>query len=274
MMQRDSTCPSKLQLERVLHGEIAGQVEATLNRHLDSCASCRDWLEAARSETKRLGVEVDSSAFADRVARRLGDRERQAPRGDHRDGWLQRWLVGYKAAWLGLAAAALAGLLLMTTFYAQPPGEPAIPTTRIKGSSFVRLHLKRGHDVRVLTPEARTRAGDAIRFEVFPGAHGYVMVLALRSDGHVSVYAPFDGEQSLPVTPHHRHLLDGSIVLEGKRDELLIVVLSDAPVAADAATAAVEAAFGRAGGRLDRTHGLNLDATVHLRLLHRAKEGH
>jgi hypothetical protein len=109
-----------------------------------------------------------------------------------------------------------------------------------------------------------------MRFEVFSARQPYLLGLAIQADGQVAVYVPFGGERSHRITPGSKYLVEGSVELDRtSTDELLVMILSSAPVTAEVARQAAQRAFREAGGRLRSIGQLNLPGEQLLRLLPR-----
>jgi hypothetical protein len=263
-----------MELDQYLHGELSPHRRRELAGHLRGCARCQAWLSFAEQHAEGHARTVDSPTFARRIVQRYtADRpgtERPAA------GWIWSWLR--RPAVLSAAAAACVLLLALAIWSGGPPDHRAagrhVPGENlVKGSTSVRLHCRRGSRVFVLQPDHRVAAGDAIRFEVYGGGAGYVLVLGLQGDGQISTYVPFDGERSVPIATNRAVTMPGSIILDDSTaDELLVVLFSRAPLKAPRARAALRAAFDSARGDLAGVGRLDLAiAGQHLRLLERQR---
>jgi hypothetical protein len=246
-----SRCPSRLTLHRLLHGELEG--EAGLAEHVQGCERCSAWLERTRASERELEQEADPRRFAASVAAR-------------RQGG-----GGRRLQLLAAAAVVLLAVGVTVIIWPRPP-EPPPGGTAIKGTSSLRIHCRRRGEVFELDPGDAVQGGDALRFEVFSDAHTHVLGLSMRPDGQVSVYAPFGGVASVPLTRGRAQVLPGSVVLDdGAGDELLVFVFSRGPVTADAARRRAREALGAAGGRLREVRRLDLPGEQKLRLLTRER---
>jgi hypothetical protein len=162
----------------------------------------------------------------------------------------------------------LAALLLLSRSASPPETRESVGT---KGGSSLRVFCRTQGTTFQLEPGDRVSAGDGLRFEVLSVEHSFLMMIALRSDGEVSIYAPFEGRQSLRIPVRKAVLLEGSITLDdSKLDELLVVLLSKVPISAIAAKAAAARALREAKGNLRVIGRLELPGEQLLRMLPRA----
>ncbi len=124
------------QLSALVDGALQGRARADAERHLESCASCRDTLAelAATDVALRMALEHDPgeayfAAFPERVARRLGEERRG--RGVPLAGW-RAWFTPPRMAWAASAAAlaVAAGVVFMQGREGSRPMERSDLATR------------------------------------------------------------------------------------------------------------------------------------------------
>jgi hypothetical protein len=275
-----SDCPSKLQLDRLVMGELAPDAARALRDHVDGCERCRAWLERSRAQEDQLMSAADQ-AFAGRVVRRARQ-SHWSLRSSARRGSAPSFRAPADRARMGSwrfrvvlagAAVALVAAVVVVAQVAAPPDDPRPGPTQIKGSTTIRIFRGRGGRVVELEPDDVVVDGDAVRFQVFSSARRNVLVLALEPAGKASIYYPFDGRASAPLAPGGVRTLPGSVILEGTEDELLIFVLSDEPIAADRATRAARRALDAAGGDLAAVRRVDLPGDQVLRLLRKGGGG-
>jgi hypothetical protein len=263
-----SDCPSALQRDRYLHGELEGDAAASTRAHVETCSRCQGWLEEARQREAALMAAADEDALVARVVDRLGT---PAQEQEERPS-LWGWLLGHRPLVAGLAAACLLVVVVGVALIDRGPGPgpgPAPGPIQIKGTTSVKVFCQRQADGRVveLEPGERAGAGDALRFEVFSSRLRHVLVLALEASDRVTLYAPFDGARSASLEPGATTRLPGSVILEGEADELLVFAFSEEPITAARARAAARRALARAGGRLEAVERLELPGSQHRRLI-------
>jgi hypothetical protein len=129
--------------------------------------------------------------------------------------------------------------------------ENPLPGVRTKGGAVAELRIGGGEGSQRMarTDVAEPLApGERVRLGYTPDARRYVLALSVDEAGEVTPLYPEAGE-SLPVEPGAgTHWLPDSIEFTGSGAERVVVLLSDAPVTVEDATAAARQAF-EAGGR-------------------------
>jgi hypothetical protein len=201
-------CPSDLQLDRLLAGDLREGERSELNAHLAGCAACRtrrDDFDARRAAY--LQATPNFGALAARVGAAGGRRrpERGSPRG--------------RSALWALAAAAVALLALRAALGGdQPPPHSATPAdrapqeTRVKGGPDLGYFVKRGERVVAGEPGRALRPGDRVRFTV-TSERAQQFALFNRDGRGATVYYP-SGQRSAAIAAGKAVPLDFSVELD------------------------------------------------------------
>jgi hypothetical protein len=109
------------QLSALVDGALEGRARAAAERHLESCATCREALAelAATDVALRMALEHDPGdayfeEFPERVAQRMRSEARDRVRGVPASGW-RAWFTPPRLAWVASAAALAlaAGVVFM-----------------------------------------------------------------------------------------------------------------------------------------------------------------
>jgi hypothetical protein len=181
------------------HGSGAGDADASLAAHLETCGRCRDYLarlDALDANRPPLRIAPsDSPASPAPTPTRL------------------RWVVPLAGA---LALAAATALLLRT----RPPADGRDAYVGLKGTPAVQLLLHRDRDTQIWDGRSPLRPGDALALRVACEGMSHVAVAAPGSDARwerLSDAACADGDAPLPFTLR---------VDDAPGDEKLAVVLS------------------------------------------------
>ncbi len=225
-MSRGPDCLSDLVLDARRLGQLRQERAAAVEAHLEACAGC------AR---RREELAADAAAFSARFAP-AGLAEETLERAGARTSRRRRRLF----ALLVPAAAAVAVVLLVLP-PAGPGPEP--PGVRSKGGAGLAVWLSRGGSVTPAEDGGEFSAGDALRFRLHPGPHGYALLVGVEADGDVSVYVPAGGSRSTPVPPGRWTDCPHAVELDGSRGwERLVALYSDRPLEAEAVRRAVATA--------------------------------
>jgi hypothetical protein len=95
---------------------------------------------------------------------------------------------------------------------------PDAPSSRAKGDVDLDVVVLRegrvmpGVEGRVYGP------GDLLQFTYRAEGHEQLVLMSIDGEGKVTVFYPSQGEAPLAVVPGERHVLDGSIALDGERE--------------------------------------------------------
>jgi hypothetical protein len=124
-----------------------------------------------------------------------------------------------------------------------PNLEPYIGT---KGGASVQVFAKRGTDQLIVGAGTTLKPQDRIRFVVEPGGARYVLIASRDGAGQISVYYPYGGDKSGPVTSARQELPD-SIELDSVLGrEQIFAVFSQEPLLASEVRRAIESGSGSA----------------------------
>lgn len=218
-----------LLLLSALSAEETNQAKA----HIDDCGACKQrWLE----------LNEDSQKFKQYVfARTLPQVE--ARLNASKQGFFERFRLQLVLPALGLASAAALALTFAAGPGTQTEDDVYIGVKGHEQTFEVFAQRDQGTSFAV-KPNTTLKPKDRIRFVVAPGQAKYVLVASVDGKGAFSVYHPFGAEESEKIAGQvPRRLELGSTVEldETMGTEKLVVVLSDAPVKAEAVKAAVAA---------------------------------
>ncbi len=273
-------CPSRLRLDRFLHGELDRTEEGQgISDHLARCPDCRAWAEATRGTEERIAQGLDSESFAREVVARRASTATRGPWSVAASiGATGSFIAAHRWLW---GSAAAAGVLLAVLFLVRGPWGPGVRSaprgieedTVIKGGSSLQIFRQRGGQVAELLPPDGVRAGDALRFKVFSDRFSHVLVLGLDIEGQVEVYVPWGGQESTSILPGRMTVLGKESVVLGESggDELVLVLFSARPIQSASAMDQVRTAFLAAGHDLRAIRKVPLAEVTLTRLLRRAR---
>jgi len=222
---------SRLQVSRLLAGELEAEEERRVRAHLEGCDRCRQAARELEAEKAVFQSEVPFETFANRVA----SKQRQLSR--------RRWAGPVSLALAaGLSALVLAGPLQSVVF-------PSGPTTRSKGSSALSLYVGGASaQARLARDDEPLAQGERVRVGYQAGDRRYLLVLSVDEAGEVTALYPERG-QSLPADASPgTHLMDDSLELTGTGHERVVAVFTDEPLSVEEAVAAATRELARAGG--------------------------
>ena len=111
----------------------------------------------------------------------------------------------------------------------------------IKGGGDLLTYVRRGTKVSRLAPGGVVAAGDALRFVVETGDHRYLFIAGVDGGGRAHAYYPYGQWQSVPVAPHARFEVPGSLVLDNAPGpERIFAMVSSRPLDGDDVRAILE----------------------------------
>lgn len=238
-----STHPTELTLRRLHAGELAAEQTRLARAHLGTCPECRDVVRRADEAQARFEARLPFPRFAAAVEARARTRVPAPARGRPRLMPL-----------LALAAALALTLALV------PLTREGTGNNRLKGGARVELRVGGAGAQHVATPgaEQRLAPGERVRLGLAALAHPYVLALSVDADGAVTPLYPERGE-SLRLAPGTgMQYLPGSLEFTGAGAERVVVLVSERPLAVDAALGAARAAYEGAGRDVRRMGDLAL----------------
>ncbi|MBS2029564.1 MAG: zf-HC2 domain-containing protein [Deltaproteobacteria bacterium] len=209
---------SQLKLDTYLLGGLPADERASLEAHLGSCATC-------------------SATLADLKARQAQFASTRLPllmpgAVERASGW-RRFFTSRTPLYAALALAIPILLLVLL--------RPPAPDNGIKGGPALQVVVKHGARVSPLRPGEMLAAGDELRFVIEPGKRRFLLIMSVDGAGTVSVYEPFDGNESAPISGP-RVEIPGSVVLDrAPGPERLYALFSDAPISTESVQPALTA---------------------------------
>jgi hypothetical protein len=231
--------PTEWTLRRLHAGELPTEEATRTRTHAATCERCGAVLREAQEAQQRFEAELPFERFEAGV-RRAEEKARKQELTQRTSR--QRWMA---------PAMALAATVLLVVAARPLLSSSPVPGVRTKGGAAAELRIGGGEgSQRVAHTDAPEplALGESVRIGYSPDTRRYVLALSVDSAGEVTPLYPEAG-QSLPVEPGTgTHWLPDSVEFTGSGAERVVVLLSDAPVAVDAAIAAARQAF-EAGGR-------------------------
>ncbi|KFE67112.1 DUF4384 domain-containing protein [Hyalangium minutum] len=242
--------PSEWTLRRLHAGELPTPEATRARTHAAECEQCGAVLRAAEEAQRQFEAATPFERFEEGV-KRAEEKSRKEELA--RRGSAQRWM--------GPVVALAATVLLVVAV------RPLLATStgsgvRTKGGAVAELRIGGGEGTqrmaRTNTPEPLA-PGERVRIGYTPDTRRYVLALSIDSAGEVTPLYPETGE-SLPVKPGAgTHWLPDSIEFTGSGAERVVVLLSDAPVKVEDATAAAREAFEAVGRDVAKLPPLSVD---------------
>ena len=240
--RRMEGCPSDLELDEMLSGDLAGQArEADLRRHLDSCAICGPRLAARQADST---LAPDPLVFRPLLSSLAAATRARARR---------RW-IGLGGA---VGSAAVAGLVLWG-HRGTPPDETSVDgAERTKGALALTVHVKRAPanggtpTVEAVNGEGPLRAGEEMRFTVAAARPGFAVVLGLDGAPSVTIYVPAAGSTArpTPVEATRPVTLPGSVIADDALGfERIVAVVCPTETSPETLRERARAALAKAGG--------------------------
>jgi hypothetical protein len=236
MSAQPSEHPSEWTLRRLHAGELPTAEATQARTHAASCERCGTVLREAEQAQRQFEAELPFERFAEGVERAAQKQRKFSPDSSRRR-------VGPLVA---MAATVLVVVAVRPLLSAEP-----VPGVRTKGGATAELRVGGGGEsqrvARMDVPEALA-PGERVRLGYTPDTRKYVLALSVDAAGEVTPLYP-EGGQSLPVEAGAgTHWLPGSLEFTGTGAERVVLVLTDAPVTVEDASAAALKAF-EAGGR-------------------------
>ncbi len=193
-------------LERLVAGELGGEVGRGVEEHLAGCALCERRHQELQRDQQRFVTELPYAAF--RV-----EHERRRVAAVRRRRW--RW------AWLAPAAVAAAGLVAVWV----PDPESG---DRLKGPGVALSMVDAAG--RPIGSGAALAPGATVQLSYDAGDHGYLALVGADERGAVEVYYPEGSARMGPVPDGARGRFPFALQLdEGRGVERFFLVVADGP---------------------------------------------
>lgn len=251
--RRKEGCPSDLELDELLAGDLAGLGrEAEVRRHLDGCAICGPRLVARQADAT---LAPDPLVFRPLLSSLAASARSRARR---------RW-VGLGGA---IGSAAVAGLVLWGRRSAAPDETSVDRADRTKGALALTVHVKRASanggapSVEAVNGEGPLRAGEEMRFTVAAARPGFAVVLGLDGAPSVTIYVPPAGSTArpTPVDATRPVTLPGSVIADETAGfERIVAVVCPSETSPETLRERARAALAKAGGRPEAVGSLGTD---------------
>ncbi|MEO8705640.1 MAG: hypothetical protein ABI867_36755 [Kofleriaceae bacterium] len=232
------THPSSLVIDALASGRLGDAEAAAARVHVASCDRCRADLAT---------VETAFATFTREVfPRTVGTlRPRRSP-------------------WRFVLPTLVPVLAVALLVIWQVRRDPAVPVAdddiRIKGALTFQVFANRGDEVIPVRDGTTLAAGDKIRFVVGSGGPGYLLVVSIDGAGASTVYYPYGGARSGPVTKEPSEL-PGSIVLDAAPGpERVFALVSPEPLEAAVVKRALATIGARGRDAIRETHALEITA--------------
>jgi len=224
---RGPQCPAPFVLEAFSAGEPQGDSVTT---HLEGCAACAGYIAALTDGREAFLALRPAPQFLRKLEARTEKKPVRSP-----------WLFGLTA----LLTAGLAVAVVPSLLTSDPLPDDGI-TLKGRNAALQVVFLRPGSDTaQLVEPDARLKAGDALRFAFAAPKDGHLLILDLDGTGKASVFVPYGGSTSRPVPAGDRELMPGSVVLDdAPGPEWIVSVFSPKPLEAAPLLAALEAQSG------------------------------
>jgi hypothetical protein len=195
---------------------LAAQDAERAQVHLGGCGACKRRWDELNEDRQRFEKFV--------YPRTVAQVEARARRGAGAwEGLLARWRLMVPA--LGLAAAAAIAIVVMPRAQAPYYGE--------KGGPNIEVVASRGETQFSVRAGSHLRPRDRIRFVVDPAGAKYLLIASRDGRGNVTVYFPYGGAQSAPLSAKHQELPDSIELDDVIGPERLYALFSDSPLRTD-----------------------------------------
>jgi hypothetical protein len=235
---------SSFHLEAVRVGAASAEERSWIASHCAACARCAALAEALDGYRREF-------AAAPPPLRALGA---HVPERSVRRRWSWRlWAVG------ALAPLAVTGVLLLAGRSTRAPVDDS--EVLAKGSPTLGIVARRGERIFPVPPESRVRPGDQIRFVLKRMSYPYGLIASVDGAGRANIYVPYEGQESVRVTPADEVQLEGSIVLDDRLGpERFFALYSRKPLRADAVRQALQAIGDRGQAAIRKSSELSVAA--------------
>ena len=253
--RRKEGCPSDLDLDEMLAGDLAGHArEADLRRHIDSCAICGPRMAARQADSTLVPDPLVFRPLLSSLAASTTTRVRAR----------RRW-IGLGGA---VASAAVAGLVLWSHRGTSPDETSVEGADRTKGALALTVHVKRASakdgtpSVEAVNGEGTLRAGEEMRFTVAAARPGFAVVLGLDGAPSVTIYVPAEGSTArpTPVEATRPVTLPGSVIVdETSGFERVVALVCPTETSPESLRERARAALAKAGGRPEAVASLGTD---------------
>ncbi|WP_244224640.1 ActD protein [Corallococcus sicarius] len=192
-------------LERFLLDELSAHERAEVEALLARDPDARAWLDALRTDTRRILEAYPPARVAAEVERRRRGQElrRQAAPPSHAGSGAGRWFA------LGAPVAAMLAVLvwdasrgLPEDFVSAPPLASVLgETVRIKGDARMWIHRQGAGGAELLSDGAFARAGDVLQLSYLAADQSHGVVVSLDGRGVVTLHFPAHPGDSTALQP-------------------------------------------------------------------------
>lgn len=229
---------ASLVIDALAGGHLPAAEAAEARLHVERCARCRDDLDTATAACAHFSQVV--------LPRTVGTLRPRTP-----------WWRAFGPAVIVPALAVAVLLIWLVQGPDAPTNEPAL---QIKGERTFQMFANHGGKIVPVRDATRLGPADQIRFIVGSRDLRFLLVASVDGAGKATVYYPFGGERSGPVSKEPSEL-PGSIVLDAAPGpERVFALFSREPLDAVIVTSALTA-IGKAGDDAIRaTHTLDVPA--------------
>jgi hypothetical protein len=163
---------------------------------------------------------------------------------------------GHRRLWIGTALVSLVLATLLLAARSTPEGDPPV-----SGSPTLGIAARRGARVFPVTPGGRVRPGDQIRFVLERVKYPYSLIASVDGAGRPNIYVPYEGKESVPVTPADQVELAGRIVLDDHLGpERFFALYSRRPLPAESVRRALQALGEKGPAAIRETLALEVPA--------------
>ena len=215
--------PSEFALTRFHGGEGETSARQEIQKHLDTCESCRQRLEELEGAKVVFREHHDRANFLAQV--RDG-----AQRPERGAGWLalfsRGWLVG-----AATAAAMLVAVLVLAPWH-KAPKDQADAGVRVKADELNLGYMIMEHQEPVVAGADRIlHPGNRIQFRLSAPRGGFVHIVSVDAAGQVSVYFPRPGDTPEEYPGGSGRPVPGSVILDDTLgQERVFALICEAPL--------------------------------------------